>query len=102
MDHGESLLEQIYSGAVFPAEDIVPNSPEYRAAMKEQGRLRDKLEARLPENGEELLHEYDGAFEDAHRLHLRLTYAEGVRFGVRIILETLCEGGKLPPLKNKD
>lgn len=102
MKTGQTLLDRLYNGTVFPAEDIVPSSPEYRAAMNELGRLRDKLAARLPENGEELLHEYDGAFEDAHRLHLRLTYAEGVRFGVRFILETLCEGGKLPPLKNKD
>ena len=102
MKTGQTLLDRLYNGAVFPAEDIVPNSPEHRAAMNELGGLRDKLEAKLPERAGELLDEYDGAFEDAHRLHLRLTYAEGVRFGVRFMLEALCEGGKLPPLKNKD
>lgn len=102
MDYGKTLLEQIYSGGIFPAEDIVPNSPEHKAAMNELSRLREKLEAKLPERSEELLDEYDGAFEDAHRLHLRLTYAEGVRFGVRLMLETFCEGGKLPPHRKKD
>lgn len=101
MDYGRTLLEQIYSGGIFPAEDIVPNSPEHKAAMNERNRLRERLEAKLPERSEELLDEYDGAFENVHRLHLRLTYAEGVRFGVRLMLETLCVDGKLPPLREK-
>ena len=101
MDYGRTLLEQIYSGGIFPAEDIVPNSPEHKAAMNERNRLRERLEAKLPERSEELLDEYDGAFENVHRLHLRLTYAEGVRFGVRLMLETLCADGKLPPLREK-
>ena len=70
--------------------------------MDELSRLRDKLETKLPEKAEELLDEYDGAFEDVHRLHLRLTYAEGVRFGARLMLETLCGGGKLPPHRKKN
>lgn len=101
MDYGRTLLEQIYSGGIFPAEDIVPNSLEHKAAMNELNRLRERLEAKLPERSEELLDEYDGAFENVHRLHLRLTYAEGVRFGVRLMLETLCADGKLPPLREK-
>lgn len=102
MNHGKTLLEQLYNGEIFPAEDIVPQSAEYRAAGRELEGLRDKLEAELPEKDTGLLEEYESAFEDAHRIDLRLTYVEGVRFGVRFMLETLLEGGKLPPRRKKN
>lgn len=44
---------------------------------------------------------YEAAVEDVHRLDLQYTYAEGVSFGVRLILETLFVDGKLPPLRKK-
>lgn len=101
MDKGKTLLERLYRGEVFPAEEIVPNSDEYRAAMKERNALEDKVLEGMSERQSRLLEDYEGAIENVHRLDLQSTYAEGVRFGVRFLLESLCGGFELPPQSKK-
>ena len=101
MNKGKTLLERLYRGEVFPAEDIVPQSAEYQAAVDKERALRGRLEELLTEKRFDLLDKYDAAVEDIHRLDLQYTYGEGVRFGVRLMLETLCVDGKLPPLREK-
>ena len=102
MSEKKSLLDSLYDGEIFPAEDIVPQSDEYQEAVDKQSRIQSRLESKLPEKYHALLERFVAAIECTHTIELRQTYAEGVRFGVRFILETLCEDGKLPPLKNKD
>ena len=36
MDKGKTLLERLYRGEIFPAEDIVPQSKEYQAAVNKE------------------------------------------------------------------
>ena len=99
MNQGKTILERLYRGEIFPAEDIVPQSAEYKAAGDMVSALRERLEELLTEKRLDLLDKYDAAVEDIHRLDLQYTYGEGVRFGVRLMLETLCVDGKLPPLR---
>ena len=87
----KSLLERLYRGEIFPAEDIVPRSKTYRDAEDEQNRCHDQLEEKLSEELVELLEEYKAASEDTHRVHLEHTFAAGVSFGVRLMLEALRE-----------
>lgn len=101
MDKVKNLLERLYRGEIFPSEEIVPNSDEYRAAMNERGALEDKVLEGMSERQARLLEDYEAAIENTHRLDLQYTYAEGVRFGVRFMLETLCVDGQLPPLREK-
>lgn len=101
MDKGRTILERLYRGEVFPAEDITLGSDEYRAAMKERCVLEDKVLEGMSERQASLLEKYEGTIEDVHRLDLQYTYAEGVRFGVRFMLETLCLDGNLPPIRGK-
>ena len=101
MDKGKTLLERLYRGEIFPAEDIVPQSKEYQAAVNKESTLRGRLEGKLGERHFNLSDKYEAAVEDVHRLDLQYTYAEGVSFGVRLILETLFVDGKLPPLRKK-
>lgn len=101
MDQGKTLLERLYRGEVFPAEEIVPYSGEYKTAMKEREALEDRLLDGMSDKQAKLLDDYETAIEDVHRLDLQSTYTEGVRFGVRFMLETLCVDGKLPPLRKK-
>ena len=102
MSEKKSFLDSLYDGEIFPAEDIEPQSDEYQEAVDKQSRIQSRLESKLPEKYHALLERFVTAIECTHTIELRQTYAEGVRFGVRFILETLCEDGKLPPLKNKD
>ena len=101
MDKGKTLLERLYRGEVFPSEEIVPSSDEYRAAMKERNALQDRVVEGMSEKQARLLEDYEGVIENVHRLDLQTTYAEGVRFGVRLLLESLCGGFELPPQSKK-
>ncbi|WP_217959081.1 DUF6809 family protein [Acutalibacter muris] len=101
MDKGKTLLERLYRGEVFPAEEIVPSSDEYRAAMKERNAFQDRVLEGMSEKQARLLEDYEGVIENVHRLDLQTTYAEGVRFGVRLLLESLGGGFELPPQSKK-
>lgn len=62
----KSLLERLYRGEIFPAEDIVPRSKTYRDAEDEQNRCHDQLEEKLSEELVELLEEYKAEIGRAH------------------------------------
>lgn len=88
------LLERIYSGRFFPAEEIVLRSEEYDEAVDERDNIRERLERGFTERQSELLEDFTNAYENTHRLELQNTYAEGVRFGVRFLLEVLGKQGE--------
>ena len=58
--------------------------------MAERSAREDKVLEVLPERFVKLLEDYEAAIEETHHIHLRQTYAEGVRFGFRLMMETLC------------
>ena len=86
---GRPLLERLYQEEIIG--DTVPCSAGYHQAVEKSGKLRDRLESRLPEKQTDLLDEYDFSVEDAHQFHLQHTFAAGVSFGVRLMLEALRE-----------
>lgn len=101
MKKRKTLLERLYDGEIFPGEQIVPQSDEYKAAMAERSVHEDKVLEVLPQQFTKLLEDYEAAIEETHHIHLRQTYAEGVRFGFRLMLESLGEGGELPAQRKK-
>ena len=101
MSEKKSLLDSLYDGEIFPAEDIVPQSDEYEEAVDKQSRIQNRLESKLPEKHHALLERFVAAIECTHTIELRQTYAEGVRFGFRLMLETLGKDGELPPQRNR-
>lgn len=69
--------------------------------MAERSVHEDKVLEVLPQQFTKLLEDYEAAIEETHHIHLRQTYAEGVRFGFRLMLESLGEGGELPAQRKK-
>ncbi|WP_322200463.1 DUF6809 family protein [Acutalibacter intestini] len=102
MSEKKSLLDSLYDGEIFPAEDIVPQSDEYQEAVDKQSRIQNRLESKLPEKHHALLERFVAAIECTHTIELRQTYAEGVRFGFRLMLESLWEGGELPSHRKRN
>lgn len=95
MNKGKTILERLYRGEIFPAEEIPPQSDEYRAIRNNREKLRDRLSSELPDDYDGLLDEYDVATEDVHRMDLQHTYAAGVRFGIQLMVEALCVDGEM-------
>ena len=66
MSEKKSLLDSLYDGEIFPAEDIVPQSDEYKEAVDKQSRIQSRLESKLPEKHHALLERFVAAIECTH------------------------------------
>ena len=42
------ILEEIFSGAFYPAEVVVPQSPAYKELMRSSNALLEQLKEKLP------------------------------------------------------
>ena len=71
MSEKKSLLDSLYDGEIFPAEDIVPQSDEYQEAVDKQSRIQSRLESKLPEKYHALLERFVTAIECTHTIELR-------------------------------
>ena len=88
-EQDSSVLKAIYSGKMFPSAYAVLHSVEHDEAVQLRETIRDKLESGFTEQQKEQLQEFVYAMEDTHRLELQYMFGEGVKFGVRVMLETL-------------
>ncbi len=89
-----SILEELYNGDIYPAENIRPRDKDYWERAKNQGRQYDELLAQckriepslaehlaeVKENGNELISE-----------ELSVTFAEGFRLGAKMMIAVLDE-----------
>lgn len=92
------LLEQLYSGEIYPAEKIVVRTPEYREINRKISAEKTYFQSVLPSN--------DGKrFEDLGNLELQRSsayafenFVYGFRLGVGLLLETL----DTPPIHTEE
>ena len=90
----DSILGQLYSGEVFPAEQITPFSNEYKEASKNLKTLLNEItgiiaEATNAEKSESLLYELESLINDRCSLDCRENFIFGFKLGARMIIETL-------------
>ena len=94
----DSLLEQLYHGRIYPSEQIVPDSPEYKEDSKDlQNYISQNIKVLAATNSEE---EISNILDELADLYLRKYsnecydhYVYGYKMGVRLMLEAL--GGNL-------
>lgn len=84
-----SLIDEIYSGDVYPAEQVNPVSDAFREHSRKAESLYDKLKAVLTEEQRGILDKYRDESAAAADLCDLEFYLAGVQFGVRLILEAL-------------
>lgn len=92
---GKPLLQQLYDGEIYPAEQIVPKSLEYTELLRklsvEKKYLREKLSASDRER-----------FDEIGNMHLEIAslcgckdFAYGFQLGVGLMIEALASGNGL-------
>lgn len=83
----ESLIEQIYNGEYYPAEDLLPTSEAYREAKRRHTEYVDELHQTLTEKQREMREQAVRVESDIITMENQCIYAAGVRFGIQLMLE---------------
>ena len=83
----KSIIEQLFSGEVYPAEQVVPRNPEYRVVSRAIGEEKLRLENKLPEEDWKKLEELFEQILTVHDYELKAMFAYGIRFGAQLWTE---------------
>lgn len=86
-----SILRQIFDGAYYPSEQILPTSQEYREKRAACNEAQKKLREALGTEKKELLDEFLNAYADVQDFMYFEFFREGIRFGVELATETEAE-----------
>ena len=83
----KSIISKLFEGEIFPAETAVPVNAEYRSAIaKVSNTIEDLQETLTIEQNKKLEYIMDANAEIA-TMESKAYYAEGVRFGVELMIE---------------
>ncbi len=83
----KSVISELYSGNIFPAETDMPTDSKYRTNMSKVGQEIEELQAVLTgEQYEKLEHMLDLNAEVVNMVN-RAMYAAGIRFGIELMVE---------------
>jgi len=89
------ILEELYNGRIYPAEDIRPRDAQYWQRAKEEGRRYDELLEQFKRAEPSLAARLTDLREKRDELlseELTVTFTEGFRLGARMMLAILHEG----------
>lgn len=85
-----SILEQLYDGEIYPAEQFDVKTKEYQRVMKEHGEhyeeFVEKLNNITPSLGERFMEIMDEQL-DAIPIEMEETFIAGFRLGARLMIE---------------
>ena len=88
----KSIISRLFEGEIFPAETAVPVSAEYRSAIAKVSKTIEDLQGTLTmEQNKKLEYIMDTNAEIA-TMESKAYYAEGLRFGVELMIEIYCMG----------
>lgn len=82
-----TILEKLYDGEIIPSETSVPDTEEYREKLRKKTRLAEEIKNALPAEKSELADQLTALCLSIAEDECRCTYAEGVRFGIDLMIE---------------
>lgn len=78
------ILKQLYNGEIYPAENNVPDTEEYRKAIQETESIGKKFTADLTGEQHELFEEYMSATAKVDKLIQEEVFRQGFVMGVTL------------------
>lgn len=82
-----TILEKLYDGEIIPSETAVPDTEEYQEKLQKKARLAEKIKNALPAEKSELADQLMALCLSIAEDECKCTYAEGVRFGIDLMIE---------------
>lgn len=89
------LLNQLYSGGIYPAEQIVPADPRFRPTHKKISEEREYLKQKLSSEDAARLEELDGLYLDSLSMNSYAGFSYGFKLAIQLMCESLSEN--IPP-----
>lgn len=89
----KTILRQLYDGELYPCENFVPGSPEYRACEAAYSRHQEEFCSRLRAISPELAERYAGLRDDLTLLRAienEELFYYSFRLGMTLLAEALC------------
>lgn len=78
------ILEDLWSGRFYPAETVVPTSPEYREVNREISEKMERLQAQLPQEQFALVEQVMEQIALSHSMELESHFCFGFAAGIRL------------------
>ena len=82
-----TILEKLYDGEIIPSETAVPDTKEYREKLQKKTRLAEGIKNALSAEKSELVDQLTALCLSIAEDECKCTYAEGVRFGIDLMIE---------------
>lgn len=93
-----TLLEQLYRGKIYPAENIVIRTPEYKELQQKINSEKIYFNSILSSDDGKRFEDLGDMELDRSSLYAFENFAHGFRLGARLILEIL----DTPPIDTKE
>ena len=81
------VLDDLYCGNIYPAEQVVPHEKEYRKLHRHTGELLTELEEKLSKEQMELVNQFHTHVIDVHCMELEAQFQYGFSLGMMLMKE---------------
>lgn len=81
------VLEELYCGNIYPTEEGVPHTAEYRKLHKHTGVLLTELEEKLSKEQMELVNQFHSHVIDVHCMEVEAQFQYGFSLGLVLMKE---------------
>lgn len=81
------VLDDLYCGNIYPAEQVVPHEKEYRKLHRHTGELLTELEEKLSKEQMELVNQFHTHVIDVHCMELEAHFQHGFSLGMMLMKE---------------
>ncbi|MDY3017627.1 MAG: hypothetical protein SOR79_10845 [Blautia sp.] len=89
-----SVLEDLYSGKIYPLENIVSHNPAYRHTNEKIGDMRNYFSEKLLPEDREKFKEWNQLIHEANYMDAYANFAYGFRLAFMLFLDLLTENPK--------
>lgn len=83
----KSILQQLYDGEIYPAENILPTNNEYRKTEQQINTLMEKLKSKLPAD-QNLLEHLKLLENEMSTIYSFESFSFGFRLAVKLMIES--------------
>lgn len=81
------IMHELYKGRIFPEEEVLPQSEEYKEACRITSTLREEIKANLDDTLSELFEELCNNFCDIQNMECEAQFQYGLSMGLLIMQE---------------
>lgn len=85
----KTLLQKLYDGEIYPAEQIVPRDPEYRETSRKISDEKEYFQEILTENDRQRFDKLMDSRYETESMDSYESFVYGFRLGVGLMVETL-------------